>query len=291
LHHYRMYGLVVAAERELAAPQTSDIPDITIVEHASRRPSATPASARGYSYSMLADGSIHVSWSDLFDFVVHPAGARIDVYTGTTAHPDTAYTYLISQVISVALLQRGIESLHASAVELDGKAYFLIGESGFGKSTLTAALLRRGARVITDDLLVLERRGDVFFAVPGATRIKLNPQTAASLGVDLEGTPMIDGSGKDVIVLPRHLTVDEPVPVGRILILQPGAGSIALRPATAAEATHALLAATFNPLHTEPARLESLLRNARSIASATDVFFLDVPRDLTLLPDVIAAAI
>ena len=111
-----MYGLVVAAERHLAAPTTGGSPDITIIEHAERRPSSAPRNPRGYSYAALPDQSVHVSWSELFDFVVSPAGDRIDVYAGAEPHVDAAYTYLISQVISIALLQRGIETLHASAV-------------------------------------------------------------------------------------------------------------------------------------------------------------------------------
>ena len=55
--------------------------------------------------------------------------------------------------------------------------------------------------------------------------------------------------------------------------------------------TKALLAATFNPLHTDPSRLELLLRNAREIAACDCASFLHVPRDLQQIPNVIAAAV
>lgn len=286
-----MYGLVVAAERHLAAPTTSDSPDITIIEHAERRPSAAPVNPRGYSYAVLPDKSVHVSWSKLFDFVVNPAGDRIDVYAGHEPRVDTAYTYLISQVISVALLQRGVETLHASAVAFDDRGIVLVGDSGYGKSTLTAALLERGARLVTDDLLVIEKREDTFFIVPGATRIKLHPDTAHALGWKLSGVPMNDGSGKYVYILPAENTVAEPLPLRRILLLHPHAESVAMRPAGTTETVHAVLAATFNPLHTEPVRLEKLLRNARSIAACNCAYLLDVPRDLTKIGDVVQAAL
>ena len=97
---------------------------------------------------------------------------------------------------------------------------------------------------------------------------------------------MADGSGKHVYILEPANTATEPVPLHRILLLHPHASTIALREATEAQAVHAILAATFNPLHTEPVRLERLLRNAREIAACNCCFFLDVPRDLAQIDDV-----
>ena len=50
-------------------------------------------------------------------------------------------------------LQRGIPVLHAAvAVDADGRAVVLAGDSGSGKSVLLGALLRRGWGLLTDDL-------------------------------------------------------------------------------------------------------------------------------------------
>ena len=280
MHRHRLYGVTVAAPRVLPAAPTDRAADIVIHEHSFRRPSPLPPNPRGYAYSIQDSGDVHVSWSELFDFVVSADGARIDVYAGPARDAEPVYTYLISQVISVALLQRGIESLHASAVAIDGRAIILVGDSGYGKSTLTAALLQRGAQLVTDDLLVLNEKNGALHVTPGAFRLKLAPETAAQLGVTWPGVPMADGGGKYVYLLDAAQCVTEDVPVADIVLLAPVAERAIREPVSLAEATRALLAATFNPLHTEPPRLAMLLRNAEKTARGTRIQRLHVPRDL-----------
>jgi hypothetical protein len=288
MHAHRLYGVVVAAPRALPGPPAQAPADITVYEHATRRPSLLPANARGYSYGFLENGDIHVSWSDLFDFVVRSDGRRIDVHSEPAHSAEPVYTYLISQVISVALLQLRIESLHASAVAVDGRAIVLIGDSGYGKSTLTAALLRAGARLLTDDLLVLREKEAAYDVAPGAFRLKLDPGTARELGLGWSGVPMADGSGKYVYLLDPALCVADPLPLHRIMLLQPHAHAPRREEVATADATRELLAATFNPLHTQPTRLARLLHNAQKIARHTRVERLHVPRDLKQLDEVVA---
>jgi hypothetical protein len=285
---HRLFGLVVGAARQLPAPPATGTPDIVIHEHAGRQLATIPPSSFGYSYHVLANGCVRVSWSDLFDFEVSADGARIDVHTGAQSDAEPAYTYLISQVISVALLKRGVESLHASAVAHDGKATVLLGESGRGKSTLTAALLQQGAKLITDDLLVLRFDGGDYLAVPGAFRIKLEPATARQLDVTWTGTPLADGSGKYVYRLDAAQCMVEDTRVERIVVLESNAVETRTETLSTTAATRALLEATFNPLHTEPSRLAALLNEARMLAASVPVVRLHVPRDFAQLPTVIA---
>ncbi len=237
---------------------------------------------------MLHDGAVHVTWSELFDFIVSADGSRIDVYVENDRESEAVYTYLISQVISVALLQKNIESLHASAVALDAKAIVLVGDSGYGKSTLVAALLRNGASLVTDDLLVLTAHGDGYDVAPGACRFKLDPRTADLLGVTWPAVPMPDGSGKLIYMPDAATCVSDSLPLDRILLVHPHASHAALEPVAQPDATHALLAATFNPLHTDPQRLTRLLHDAQQIARHVRIERLHVPRDLELIDQVVA---
>ncbi|HEY0672616.1 MAG TPA: hypothetical protein VGD27_10130 [Longimicrobiales bacterium] len=285
---HRLYGLIVQADRALPAPAAEGAPDITITTHTARKPGRLPANSRGYSYELQEDGSIHVSWSELFDFVVNADGSRIDVYSGAARDREPAYTYLVSQVISVALLQKHIESLHAGAIGINGQAIALLGESGRGKSTLTAHLLQSGAHLITDDLLVLSEESGHYFAVPGASRIKLDPAVGAALRLSWSHTPMLDSSGKDVWFVPQTSCALANTPLARICLLEPGTASVQIETMNAAEATRVLLGATFNPLHTEPERLQHLLLAAERLVRAVPVQRLSVPRSLDRLPDVSA---
>jgi hypothetical protein len=237
-------------------------------------------------YHISDEGTVHVSWADLFDFVVNSTGSRIDVYAGDTSNIEDAYTYLVSQVISVALLQRGMESLHASAVVLGDDAIAIVGDSGYGKSTLVASLMLRDAALLTDDLLVVERYRSEFRVLPGFARLKLHPSTAQDLGVTWMSAPMIDGSGKHVYTPRAEQTSSDPKPLRAVFLLAPGAKEPAVRAATSSDAMHAILGATFNPLHTEAVRLTRLMRLANDIVTSTRVFHLDVPRDLRSLETV-----
>jgi serine kinase of HPr protein (carbohydrate metabolism regulator) len=95
------------------------------------------------------------------------------------------------------------ETLHATAVSIDGEAVLFEGLSGTGKSDLALRLIDRGATLISDDYTLLVRSGDVLLARnPGAMAGKLEVRglgimtmphvddVAVSLVVRLGGEPM-----------------------------------------------------------------------------------------------------
>lgn len=289
---HRLYELVVASSRPLpAAPATAGAPDLTIIEHADRRLPAHAHDQYGYTYHQLEDGSTHVSWSDLFDFVVSADGSVIDVHAESRWHHEPVYTYLLSQVVSVALLHLGVESFHGSAVAVDGRATVLLGNCGHGKSTLTAAMVRAGARLITDDLVVFKQAGEQYSVSPGAFRVKLDPNTAQSIGIDWPSVPMSDGSGKHVFQLPDASCAPDNVPVAQIIVLHPNddVDEPLFEPLPLGDATRELLIATFNPLQADAQRLQRLLLRARALASRVPVLRLHSPRALTRIADLVEA--
>ena len=61
--------------------------------------------------------------------------------------------HLDDKVWTAMLLQRGIFSLHASAVAFEAGAALFLGSSGAGKSSLIGALLKRGHAMLADDVV------------------------------------------------------------------------------------------------------------------------------------------
>lgn len=57
--------------------------------------------------------------------------------------------------------------LHASAVDWEGRGVLIRGSAGSGKSSLALALMAFGARLVGDDRVRVERRGDMLRAGPG----------------------------------------------------------------------------------------------------------------------------
>jgi len=64
--------------------------------------------------------------------------------------------FLAGQALPLAAVLQGLEPFHASAVTLDGRAVGFVGSSYAGKTTVALALVLRGARLVTDDVLVVE---------------------------------------------------------------------------------------------------------------------------------------
>jgi HPr kinase/phosphorylase len=54
--------------------------------------------------------------------------------------------------------------LHASCVELSGTGVVLLGPPGCGKSDLALRLIDRGARLVADDRVTVERHGETLIA-------------------------------------------------------------------------------------------------------------------------------
>ncbi|WP_200933232.1 MULTISPECIES: hypothetical protein [unclassified Sphingomonas] len=85
-----------------------------------------------------------------------------EVIIDTPHAPDTADValFLLGSVLGFLCHQRGLLPLHASCIALEGKVVALAGHSGAGKSTLAALLLAQGARLLSDDVTVIDLRAE-----------------------------------------------------------------------------------------------------------------------------------
>ncbi|MBD2842414.1 HPr kinase/phosphorylase [Erythrobacter rubeus] len=88
--------------------------------------------------------------------------------------------------------------LQATAVAIEGRALLMEGPPGIGKSSLALALIDRGAVLIGDDGVTLERHGDQAIASP--------PPNIAGL-LEVRGVGLI------------NLPVADPTPVALVLTL------------------------------------------------------------------------
>ncbi|MBN1514406.1 MAG: hypothetical protein JXB13_20490 [Phycisphaerae bacterium] len=161
---------------------------------------------------------------------------------------------------------------HASAVEIDGQGVILPGESGVGKSTLTAGLLAGGARYLCDEFALLDTRTGLLQPYPRALCIKKAAHPVIrDMGLRLHGRRRHVKSTKGTVGFLDPLSVSpdaigRPAPVRFIIFPRytPGADP-ALLPISRAEAAFSLLPACFNLLRcTRPGvdMVASLVRSA-----------------------------
>jgi hypothetical protein len=139
----------------------------------------------------------------LVDPGAHSAKPASVIETQSAGAPDPAAAVLgtldrvVMRVLD-GLGERGILGTHAAAVSIGDRAIVLAGPSGAGKSTLTLALLREGARLLTDELTLIDRDGSTVHPYPRAlhvspSTVELLPELAflrdrprQALGADLE---------------------------------------------------------------------------------------------------------
>lgn len=301
---YQVYGLRIRSALPLPSlsPAGSGEAETEVVHGSAslfsrirREIGLAPNGTPWFSHARLPDNSDYLRWAGLFEFLIAPDGGRIACRALDGATPEAFSSYLLSQVLSFALLRRGIEPLHATTVTVDGDAIAFLGDCGYGKSTLGAAFLQAGQRLLTDDQLVLEGKGDQVLAYPGPPRIKLFPETARTLlGEGAGGVPMNHLTPKLVIPLDRRRWCTDPTPLGAIYVIRPPApGSrserVTIRPLSARAAFVELLRNTFNPVVMEPERLRRQFHLAARLARAVPVKSLSFPRSLACIPAVRAA--
>ena len=245
-----------------------------------------------FSCARLSNGAYYIRWKGLWDFLVSANGTRITARRIGAESMESFHDYLLTQVLSFALLRQGIEPLHASVVVIAGRAVGFLGDSGDGKSSLVASFLKAGFPLVTDDMLVLQRSNGKLLAHPGLPRIKLFPKRASVLlGRRVNGARMNPSTSKMVIPLRSDEACRVPVPLASMYVLNSPARStpgrqVTIRRLSRREALVALIQNTFNFKMVVPERLKSNFLFNSALAMETPVSSLTYPRNFASLPAV-----
>ena len=169
---------------------------------------------------VAADGTCRYRIAGVATFLVE-AGRRVTVQPEMDpAAPDVGLV-LLGSVFGMLCHQRSLLPLHAGCVEIDGRAVAFAGQSGVGKSTLTAAFARRGFPVVADDVTVVDVAGrDGMMVLPAFPRLKLWRDTLDGLGLWTEGL-VRSRKGLDKFNLPHAAGFrTEPLPLAAIILLE-----------------------------------------------------------------------
>jgi hypothetical protein len=108
---------------------------------------------------------------------VRPDTLQVDVYTEHDTDERLLGLVLVGQVSVFILHQRGRPTLHASAAVTEHGAAVFFGPNGYGKSTMAASFLRRGAPLLSDDVLPLQLAHDGVYALPSLPMMKVWQET------------------------------------------------------------------------------------------------------------------
>lgn len=251
-------------------------------------PAHRPKWAQG---ATLPDGSAYRRWTNLFEFLVTPDARQIHARLLGSLYQEAMLAYLLVDALSFSMVRLGKEPVHATAVVTDRGAIAFLGHSGDGKSTLAAMLLRSGAKLLTDDMLVLTQVGNRWVAAPGPPRIKLyRPIAERILGQATKGTPMNGETEKLILPLAATDVSTEAVPLVAIYLLDEQGNPEDPRPAihrlSPAAAFPRVLAHTAGHYPSEQRRLRQQFDFATALVRQVPISTLAYQRDETQMWDV-----
>lgn len=105
-------------------------------------------------------------------------------------HPSIEIQFL-GIVLSYWLESQGILALHASAVNINGKAISFLSSNKGGKTSIAASLMQKGYPLITDDILPLDITEDGILCRSGYPTMRMWPEEAEYFLGDSKNIPLV----------------------------------------------------------------------------------------------------
>lgn len=297
-----VYGIVVESEFRLkSVDEAVGCDAATSVTIALAKPGYIAGRTRGLTvdpgdwldHAVLPDGDVYMKLDDVFETIVSSDGRHVVCAKLADVDDSSFEANLLNFVLSTSLLLQGEEPLHATVVELGGRAIGLLGPSGAGKSTLAAFLIGRGAKLITDDMLRLTIVDGRAFAHAGPNRLKLFADPAARFLPRATSEGHWNSMSGKIMVRP-HAAAEErhaPKPLAALFWLgddepqNPTIGVTSTR-LSGIDLAHTLTASAMNIRYYAPDRLTRQLRFAERLGKVMPVYALKYARSYAVLEQV-----
>jgi hypothetical protein len=254
-----------------------------------------PNGRRWLSFARLDDGYL-LRFPRFADFLVRLPAREVAARRGRSTPHDTFRHLLLDQVLPLIVASRDCLALHASVLDVNGGAIAFLGGAGRGKSTLAAALGRRGHAVLSDDCCVVRRsaRGfEVWSTYPGV-RLFGPSRDRVFRDTPTRGRRVSHYSSKRRVIddagTPRFGAM--PVPLRRVYVLADRVTDsrrprVEITRRSRRDSVVDLVGGTFFLDVTDPERALDAFALAGDVAAALPVCSLSFPWNLAALDDVI----
>lgn len=201
--------------------------------------------------------------------------------------------FLFDQIAPRIIAGLGHLVLHGAAVVIDGSLAVFLGETGAGKSTLSARLHCEGHRLLGDDAVIISRLDNagsagVFQGEAVYPSLRLYPEAIAEILGDQVGTALMAHYSKKrhVINLPGFSAAAPRKPLGCIFKLTATDGAPQIRSLSVRESCIAMLEHSFALDPAELNAAKNRMESATALANAVPAYELAYPHDFDMLAEV-----
>ena len=222
------------------------------------------------------------------EFRLHD-GREILVDADPDADEDALRLYVLGPALNGILCQRLPLVLHASTVMLDEDAVAFVGPSGQGKSTMAAACVRHGHRILSDDVAAVRFRDGSPFVLPGFSASKLSQEASETL----DGSSRTFRSTRTENRSDRHhhrVSQDlpsDPIPLKRLYLLEE-ADTVEISPLPPKERLTEVLGNTFAPVQQSEIKTPAdYFQQCSRLVESVPINRLTRPLSFGVLPSVV----
>ncbi|PJN91782.1 aldolase [Bacillus sp. mrc49] len=220
---YSTFGLTVASDILLPELEKSsgDLSESEAVVHIRCRNlekewgETNPMDRKGF---IVEENRVMFEVPELAVFSIE-GGKTITVSFFEDGNEDRVRLYILGSCMGIVLMQRKVLALHGSAIAIDGKAYVFIGESGAGKSTLASSFMKKGYKLLSDDVIALSMKEGGPWITPSYPHQKLWLESIQAFEMkENEYEPLFDRITKFSIPVQENFQ-NQPLPLGGIFEL------------------------------------------------------------------------
>ena len=186
---------------------------------------------------------------------------------------------------AIAMVLAGDLALHAASVDVNGRGILISGPGKAGKTTLSAAFHAAGHRLLSDDMTGCRLEPEPAL-LPGPALVRLRPETAERVDTGGLYTAWERPDRIYAAVEPDRRGTGDPVPLARIVLLDPESGPLSVSPVSQREALRDLWAMSFW-LPTDGSRAACFEGLGRLVARVPAVR-IRRPREWAALPETVA---
>ncbi len=182
MHYYHAFGLNIKSELllpdVLVASKAFNISDL-VIKFGEVDLDGLPQAASDGAFYQSSTNAFWLNVPDIARYLVTD-GNQIIIHANNRRDEDSIRVFLLGSCMGALLMQRDLFLLHANAIKVGGHCVSFSGRSGIGKSTLSAAFMRRGYSILADDVCAINASQEV---IPSFPQIKLWADASQKLAV------------------------------------------------------------------------------------------------------------